>query len=113
MSFYLGNISANFNKMNNEILKLRNKYFLYLLLLLAFALFTERAKADKVKILDIALEALQARVEMIRAAKKEIFISFFIFADDHVGHLIAAELLAAKSKSIAINFYFSQRNIIS
>ena len=55
-----------------------------------------------VSILNIGDEALLARVHLIRAAQKAIYVQTFIWADDETGRLVIKELVRAAERGVKV-----------
>lgn len=84
-------------------MKLDKRFFQLICLsgLLALTVFTD-ATADRVKILYDDVEAFQARVDMIRQAKSEIYIAYFIVRDDTASVSGFGLLLDAANRGVKI-----------
>jgi phosphatidylserine/phosphatidylglycerophosphate/cardiolipin synthase-like enzyme len=68
----------------------------------AFAALTTGAAAHYASLLNIGIEALEARVHLIRAARKTIEIQTYIGKDDPTGNLILRELMAAARRGVRV-----------
>ncbi len=53
----------------------------------------------KVQILNTAVESLRARIDLIRSAKNEIDLEYFIFNQDHVGKILLNEIILQKKQN--------------
>lgn len=67
-------------------------------------------RAETIKILDDEREALQARIELIRNARSEILISYYIFENDAVAHWFVAELVNAKRRGVTVYVFVDNTN---
>ena len=57
---------------------------------------------NQVKVIEDGITALHLRVEMIRRAKKNIEVEYFIFNTDTAGKIIASELVAAAKRGVNV-----------
>jgi len=59
-------------------------------------------------IMDIGEKSLEARIHLIRAARKTIEVQTFIWANDEVGNLIGKELIAAANRGVKVRIIGDQ-----
>jgi len=64
-----------------------------------------------VSLLDIGQDALLARLHLIRAARKSIYLQTFIWKSDEVGRLIFNELLQAARRGVRVRIIVDQFSI--
>lgn len=68
----------------------------YLLLITFFFYFSLKSHAAESYVLKLDTEATQARLDLIKNAQKEIYISYYIFQNDRIGLEIMAQVYQAK-----------------
>lgn len=72
--------------------------------------YTFHLHAEFVKIIDDEQQALQMRIDLIRKAKHEILLSYYIFEDDKIGHLFVSELAKASRRGVKVCLYVDNTN---
>lgn len=71
-------------------------------ILLLLLLIFNYSFASQVKIINSGEEALKIRLALMENAKESIDLSYFIFADDEVSHLVLAKLREAQRRGVKV-----------
>ena len=74
----------------------------------AFAASTPDAPRHYALLLDRGPDALLARVNLIRAARRSIDLQTYIFDEDDAGHLVLDELIAAARRGVRVRVLVDQ-----
>ena len=69
---------------------------------------TDNKNLHYATILDVGEKSLEARIHMIRAARKSIEVQTFIWASDEIGGLFASELIAAAKRGVKVRIIGDQ-----
>jgi phosphatidylserine/phosphatidylglycerophosphate/cardiolipin synthase-like enzyme len=80
------------------MLRILSASFLYILLILSSSF----ARAERAYILDSDQEALQARMDLIQQAKKEILVEYFSVTDDNTATTAIAQLCQASKRGVKV-----------
>ena len=74
----------------------------------AFAESTPAAPRHRALLLDYGQDALLARLDLIRSARRDIDVQTYIFAEDDAGQLVLDELLAAAGRGVRVRLLVDQ-----
>lgn len=67
-----------------------------------YPFYAKSGPQNQVKVIEDGITALHLRVEMIRRAKKNVEVEYFIFNTDTAGKIIATELVAAAKRGVNV-----------